>query len=258
MEILVCIKQVPDDSVEVSLNKETNMPNLSGITKIVNAFDTYSLEMATRLKEQVGGEVTVLSIGDESVKNSLKNCLAVGADRAYLLKNDDFEKLDPSGVAKLLIKGKEEIEKSLDKKFDIVFCGKETTDYATSQVGLFIGDDLNIPVVANIVEIEVDGTIGKANQETEEGYNSFEFSLPAVVTVQKPNYEPRYPTIKTKMAARKKPIQELTIESDVESKIEVISIFEPAKRKAGVKIKAEVVEDAVSEAMKLIAEAKVL
>ena len=103
--------------------------------------------MATRLKEKVGGEIVVLSIGDESVKNSLKNCLAVGADKAYLIKNDAFESLDADGISKLLIKGKEEIEKILDVKFDMIFCGKETTDYETSQVGLFIGEELNVPAV---------------------------------------------------------------------------------------------------------------
>ena len=77
MEILVCVKQVPDDSVEISLDPKTGAPALDGVTPVVNAFDTYALEMAVRLKEAAGGEVTVLSIGDESVKNSLKNCLAV-------------------------------------------------------------------------------------------------------------------------------------------------------------------------------------
>ena len=99
MEILVCIKQVPDDSVEISLNSSTGKPNFDGVTQIVNAFDTYALEMATRLKEKAGGEITVVSIGDESVKNSLKNCLAVGADKAYLVKEEGAEELDPAGLS---------------------------------------------------------------------------------------------------------------------------------------------------------------
>ena len=79
MEILVCIKQVPDDSVEISLDEATGKPALDGVTPVVNAFDTYAEEMAVRLKEAVAeSEVTVVSIGDDSVKNSLKNCLAVG------------------------------------------------------------------------------------------------------------------------------------------------------------------------------------
>ena len=91
MEILVCIKQVPDDSVEISLNEATGKPALDDVTPVVNAFDTYAEEMAVRLKEAVEGEVTVVSIGDDSVKNSLKNCLAVGADHAYLVKCEDAD-----------------------------------------------------------------------------------------------------------------------------------------------------------------------
>lgn len=257
MEILVCIKQVPDDSVEITLNKETGKPKLEGISQIVNAFDTYSLEMATRLKESLGGEVTVVSIGDESVKNSLKNCLAVGGDNAYLVKEEDFENLDSNTVAKLLIKAKEDIETKTGKKFDMIFLGKEATDYASSQVGLLMAEDLILPAVANVVDIEIAGESAKIKQEADGGYNLFEAKLPCIVTVQKPNYEPRYPTIKTKMAARKKNIDELESGEKPQKLMEVVRVFEPAKRQAGVKIKAETPEETVLEAMKKLAEAKV-
>lgn len=257
MEILVCIKQVPDDSVEISLNSSTGKPNFDGVTQIVNAFDTYALEMATRLKEKVGGEITVVSIGDESVKNSLKNCLAVGADKAYLVKEDGAEGLDPAGISKNLVKAKEEIENILGKKFDILFFGKEATDYASSQVGLLAAEELSLPSAANVVDIETEDGKVKIKQETEDGYNIIEAELPCVVTVQKPNYEPRYPTIKTKMAARKKPIDELQPAEKPESFMEVVKVFEPAKRQAGVKIKAETAEEAVAQAVKMMTDAKV-
>lgn len=257
MEILVCIKQVPDDSVEISLNSSTGKPNFDGVTQIVNAFDTYALEMATRLKEKVGGEITVVSIGDESVKNSLKNCLAVGADKAYLVKEDGAEGLDPAGISKNLVKAKEKIENILGKKFDILFFGKEATDYASSQVGLLAAEELSLPSAANVVDIETEDGKVKIKQETEDGYNIIEAELPCVVTVQKPNYEPRYPTIKTKMAARKKPIDELQPAEKPESFMEVVKVFEPAKRQAGVKIKAETAEEAVAQAVKMMTDAKV-
>ena len=257
MEILVCIKQVPDDSVEISLNSSNGKPNFDGVTEIVNAFDTYELEMATRLKEKAGGEITVVSIGDESVKNSLKNCLAVGADKAYLVKEDGAEGLDPAGISKNLVKAKEEIENILGKKFDILFFGKEATDYASSQVGLLAAEELSLPSAANVVDIETEDGKVKIKQETEDGYNIIEAELPCVVTVQKPNYEPRYPTIKTKMAARKKPIDELQPAEKPESFMEVVKVFEPAKRQAGVKIKAETAEEAVAQAVKMMTDAKV-
>lgn len=258
MEILVCIKQVPDDSVEISLNEATGKPALDDVTPVVNAFDTYAEEMAVRLKEAVEGEVTVVSIGDDSVKNSLKNCLAVGADHAYLVKCEDAESLDSAAVAKLLAKAKKDIEEAEGKTFDIIFCGKESTDYAASQTGLLLADELNVPAVANVIAVEtVDGK-AVIRQETEIGYNEIEASTPCVVTVQKPNYDPRYPTIKSKMAARKKPIAELEAGELPVSSMEVIKVYAPAKRQAGVKIKAETPEEAVAQAMALITDAKVL
>ena len=259
MEILVCIKQVPDDSVEISLDEATGKPALDGVTPVVNAFDTYAEEMAVRLKEAVAeSEVTVVSIGDDSVKNSLKNCLAVGADHAYLVKCDETEKLDGAAVAKVLAKAKADIEAAEGKTFDLIFCGKESTDYAASQTGLLLAAELNVPAVANVVAVETADGTAKIRQETETGYNEVEASMPCVVTIQKPNYDPRYPTIKSKMAARKKPIGELVTGDVPASSMEVVKVYAPAKRQAGVKIKAESPEEAVANAMKLIADAKVL
>lgn len=259
MEILVCIKQVPDDSVEISLDEATGKPALDGVTSVVNAFDTYAEEMAVRLKEAIGeSEVTVVSIGDDSVKNSLKNCLAVGADHAYLVKYDEAEKLDGAAVAKLLAKAKSDIEAAEGKIFDLVFCGKESTDYASSQTGLLLAAELNVPAVTNVVAVEAANGKAVIKQETETGYNEIEASFPCVVTIQKPNYDPRYPTIKSKMAARKKSIGELETGDVPASSMEVVKVYAPAKRQAGVKIKAESPEEAVAEAMKLIADAKVL
>ena len=181
MEILVCVKQVPDDSVEISLDPKTGAPALDGVTPVVNAFDTYALEMAVRLKEAAGGEVTVLSIGDESVKNSLKNCLAVGADYAYLAANDAYQSADPEIIAKELKAAKEAIEEKTGKKFDIVFCGKETTDFASGQVGTILAKELSAPVTADVVDITAGEGKVTVKQETEEGYCMIESGLPCVV-----------------------------------------------------------------------------
>lgn len=127
MEILVCIKQVPDDSVEISLDEATGKPALDGVTPVSKCICTYAEEMAVRLKEAVAeSEVTVVSIGDDSVKNSLKNCLAVGADHAYLVKCDEAENLDGAAVAKVLAKAKADIEAAEGKTFDLIFFGKES------------------------------------------------------------------------------------------------------------------------------------
>ena len=103
MEILVCIKQVADDSVEIFMNESTGRPALERIKKVVNAFDTYALEMAARLKEAKGDTaISVLSLGGEDVTNSLKNCLAVGADEAFCVKDGNYQEKDAVIVAQTL------------------------------------------------------------------------------------------------------------------------------------------------------------
>lgn len=257
MEILVCIKEVPDDSVQIKLNVETQQPDLKDITPVVNAFDTYALEMATRLKEEVEGNVTVVSIGSEEVKNSLKNCLAVGADEAYLVKEDNVEQYDSLKIAKKLAEAVKNIEEARGKKFDAIFCGKETTDHATSQVPVMLADELGLGVMSNIIDIKKLEDSIEAKQELDEGYRVYEGKLPVVISVNKPNYDPRYPTIKSKMQARKKPIEELAVEFSSDNLIKVVKIYEPAKRAAGVKINEEAVEDTVAKAMEIMAEAKI-
>ena len=252
MEILVCIKQVPDDSVSVKMNPATGAPDLASITPIVNAFDTYALEMATRLKEAVGGTVTVVSVGADA-KDSIKSCLAVGASNGYVVTD---EANDTISTADALAKAVAKIEEAQGVKFDIVFCGKESTDCASGQVGPMLAANLDLAVITNLVDIEVADGIVKAKQETESGYNVIETATPCVVTVNKPNYEPRYPTIKSKMAARKIPIGELTI-GDVAAAATVVANAEPPKKAAGVKIQEEAIADSMAKAIAIMKEAKV-
>ena len=258
MEILVCIKQVADDSVEIFMNESTGRPALEGVEKVVNAFDTYALEMAVRLKEAKGDTtVTTLSLGGEDAKNSLKNCLAVGADEAFYIKDENYQEKDAVIIAQALSKGIKKIEEQRGKKFDIIFCGKETTDFATGQVGIMLANELNYGIVTNLVDIDTDDTKVIAKKETETGYEKVELASPCIVTVNKPNYEPRYPTIKSKMAARKKEITEISVEVANESPVKEVQLFSPPKRQAGVKIKAGTAEEIVAQAIQKMLEAKV-
>lgn len=254
MEILVCIKQVPDDSVNVKMNPATGAPDLSNITPIVNAFDTYALEMATRLKEAVGGTITVVCVGPDKAKDAIKTCLAVGASNGFIVKD---EVTDTISTADALAKAVAKIEEAQGVKFDLIFCGKETTDCASGQVGTMLAANLDVPVIPNLVDIEaIDGGIS-AKQETEEGYNVVEAATPCVVTVTKPAYDPRYPTIKSKMAARKIPIGELEVGGVVAAAVSVVANAEPPKKEAGIKIQEETIGDSMAKAIAMMKEAKV-
>ncbi|MDO4690171.1 MAG: electron transfer flavoprotein subunit beta/FixA family protein [Fusobacterium sp.] len=259
MEILVCIKQVPDDSVEISMNANTGKPALEGVAEVVNAFDTYALEMATRLKELKRGNICVLSLSGENVTNSLKNCLAVGADEAFYIKNENYQNIETIHVAKILKEGINKIEEQRGKKFDIIFCGKESTDFSSGQVGIMLGNYLKYGVITNLVDINVlEENKVIAKRETEEGYQKIETEFPCLVTVTKPSYEPRYPTIKSKMLARKKEILEIKIDFNEKNIIENLKEFAPPKRQAGVKLKTGSPEELVKQAIEKILEAKIL
>ena len=256
MNILVFIKEVPDDSVAVSV--QGDRAAISDITPVVNAFDTYSLEMAVRLKEaNEESQVVVVSIGNEEVKNSLKNCLAVGADKAYLVKNDDYRKLDAKAITEILMGAKEKLEAELGA-FDVICFGKETTDAEASQVGVYFANKSDLGVVTSVIAMEKDGDELVTKQEIDGGYRLVETILPSVVTIAKPDYEPRYPTIKSKMAARRQKIDDFEVEATSSPILEEVKDFEPKKREAGVKIQEEEVEDTVAKAISLMLEQKVL
>ncbi len=262
MEILVCMKQVPDDSVEIHLGADKK-PDLSQAEPQGNAFDTYALELAVRFVEANGGRVTVASVGPEDNKVCLKNALAVGAAQAFHIAGED-ETLDAYRTAGLLAAAVPKMEEEGGAAFDLILCGRESTDYIGGEVGEMLAEMLARPFVTNIVEAVPDGEGLRVKKELESGYQLVGFGLPAVCTVSKPAYDPRYPTIKSKLAARKAKIPTLDpaslplAEDAKEPRILYLGFKEPPKREAGVLIREEDPAEAVAKAMELLAADKVL
>lgn len=258
MNILVCLKQVLDDSVSIGYNESTGKFTPDNIDNVENAFDTYALEMATRLKETLGdSKITLLSIGNSEAKVALKNGLAVGGDEATVILADNYENSTPYDIAKALADGIKKIEENTGK-FDIIFTGKETTDTTSGQVGVILSSILDTGVITDLVDISVadEKVIGK--HETDVGYEMIEASMPCVVAVSKPAYDPRYATIKSKMTARKKEIAEISDISVKDNIVVVKKTYERPKRQAGVKIAGKPVEEQVAELMSKLSDAKVL
>lgn len=258
MNILVCIKQVLDDSVEISYDEAKGKFTPDGVGNVENAFDTYALEMATRLKEQVGGEITLVSIGPEAAKDALKNGLAVGGDKASLILGDNYQDSDSLAIAKALAEGIKKLQEANSVTYDIIFCGKETTDFAAGQVGVMLGSLLGVGVITDLVDIEYAEGKVTGKHETETGYTLIEAAAPCVVTVSKPHYDPRYATIKSKMAARKKEIgvvDGITLSADT---LNIKATRSRPKRQAGVKITGKPTEEAVAEAIKMMSDAKAI
>jgi electron transfer flavoprotein beta subunit len=227
MNILVCIKQVPAKDAPLSISG--NWIKESDIGFEMNEPDSYALEEALRLKEKHGGEVVVLSLGPERVKQTIKEALAKGADRAIHIADDNFAQLDPLGAAKVLAAA---IRK---EKIDLVLTGLQSDDHGFGQTGVLLAALLDLPHSTLIMQIEVDGGKLKLKRELEAGwFQHLECPLPAVLSIQSGINKVRYATLKGIMAAKKKEIaattiQELGVTLQPTQKIE--KIYVPAKTK---------------------------
>lgn len=208
MKIVVCVKQVPD-TTEVKINPETNTLIREGVASIVNPFDMYAVEEALRIKDKIPGTtVTVLSMGPPQAAECLKEAIAMGADAAVLLSDRAFAGADTLATSYTLAKGIEKIG-----AVDLILCGKQAIDGDTAQVGPEIAEKLGIPhltYVKKLNEIDVHGLV--AERMTEEGYERLQVSLPALLTVVKEINEPRLPSLKGKMRAKKEQISVWTAE----------------------------------------------
>lgn len=262
MDFLVCVKQVPDDFAQVQLDERTGNPATEGIDPVNNAFDCYALELAVRYTEAHGGSVTALMLGAKSGESGLKNLLAVGASRAYLVCDEALEGADESAIAAYLAQALPKLEQENGGPFGAILCGKESTDEISGQVGAMLAEKLDVGFVSSVIALSPCEGGFSAKQETEEGYCLYELETPAVFTIAKPDYDPRYPNIKSKMAARKAVIPIFSAAeagiSPVNNRVSCLRYSQPPKRQAGQRIAEKSALEAVEKAVALMTEQKVL
>jgi electron transfer flavoprotein beta subunit len=237
MNIIVCIKQVPN-TTDVRIDPETNTLIRQGVESVINPFDTYAIEEGVRLKEQHGGKVTVITMGPPQAEDALREALAVGCDEAILLSDRTFAGSDTWATSYALAMAIRKI-----KDFNVIICGKQASDGDTAQVGPGISAHLDIPQVTYVRKIEhVDDQKARVERLLEEGYEVIETPLPCVLTVVKEINEPRLPSLKGKMRAKKATIPTWTAK-DVNcdekqiglegSPTRVVKIFTPPPRQGG-------------------------
>ncbi len=207
MNIIVCIKQVPG-TTEVKINKETNTIIRDGAEAIINPFDEYAIEEGVRIKEKTDGKVTVISMGIPKVADLLRGTISLGADDAVLLSDRAFAGADTLATSYTLSMGIKKLG-----AYDLIICGKQATDGDTAQVGPSLAEKLGLPHTTYVRKIEEirEGYI-RCQRMTEDGYEIIEMPLPAVITVVKEINEPRFPSIKGKLRAKKAEIKVLTAE----------------------------------------------
>jgi electron transfer flavoprotein beta subunit len=249
LKIVVCIKRVPDTEARIKIGGDGTSIETAGVKHVISPYDEFAIETALRIKEAKGaGELIAISLGEASSAEQLRSALAMGADRGILLKGQPT--VDGSATAKALAA---EIKTHTP---DLVLCGMKAVDNDQQQVGLMLAEYLDLPCVSVVAELEVGEGKAVAHREIEGGVEVVEVPLPAVVTVTKGKHEPRYPSLKGIMAAKKKPLEEKDAQVPA-SRINVRTLSPPAERAAG-KIVGKGV-DAVQELVRLLKEeAKVL
>jgi len=198
MNLIVCLKQVPDTN-EVKIDPKTNTLIREGVSCILNPFDAYALEEAVRVKEKYGGKVIALTMGPPQAEQILRDAIAVGADEAILLTDRAFAGADTWATSYTLTHAIRKIG-----AFDIIFCGKQAIDGDTAQVGPGIAGQLDIPQIIFVRAIReiAPGRI-VAERMVEDGYEVVESSLPCLISVVKGINEPRMPSLRGIMTAKK-------------------------------------------------------
>ena len=248
MKLAVCINHVPDTAAKITIASDGKNIDKAGITFILNPYDEYAIEECLRLKEKNTGEVIAISLGGDSHKETLRKALAMGVDKAVLLKDDSPR--DSFAVARALADYLKEISA------DVIFFGKQSVDSDDAAVGTMVAEMLGLPSVSVAVKLEITNGTATAEREIEGGKEKVQISLPAVFTAQKGLNEPRYPSLKGIMSAKNKPIEEKT-PTPVQVKTEVLAMRKPPSKNAGKIIGTDV--NAVPELVRLLhEEAKVI
>ncbi len=250
MKIILCLKQVPDTEATIKIGADQKSVVEAGIKFIMNPYDEFALEEALRIKEANGsGSIHVLSVGPDRAKEVLRTAVSLGVDDVTLLQTTALG-LDGLATAKVLA------GKIKELGFDLILLGKEAIDDGSMQVGPMLAEFLGIPCITVVTKLKVDGDSVIAEREGDSGLEVLQAKLPCIITCQKGLNEPRYPSIRGVMLAKKKEIAVQAVQMDA-AKVTVLGMTYPPARSGG-KVVGEGAA-AVPELVRLLREeAKVL
>ena len=239
MKILICIKQVPDMESKFKINSEGTWYDRADLAWRMNEYDEYAVEQAVRLKEQVGeADLTVLCVGPEQVKETMKKALAMGCDRGVHIADNDSYQREPMEIAAMIAAF------AKDKGFEIIFTGMQSQDRGSGQVGVMVAEMLAISAVTTIVGFTFDNGTIQVKRELEGGTKALvTTSMPVVLTCQLGLNTPRYPTLPNIMKAKKKEL--LTVAPDLAGAVstqETAAFYFPERKGGGLILEGEVAE----------------
>lgn len=256
MNILVLMKRTFD--TEEKINIKDNQVVADGVEYIINPYDEYAIEEGIKLRDEHGGEVTILSVGSSDSEKEIRTALAMGADQAILIEDDDVLAGDEYTLSHALA------SVIKDREFDIILGGNVSVDNGAGQVAVRVAELLNIPQVTTITKLTIEGNKATAERDVEGDLEIIETTLPALFTAQQGLNEPRYPSLPGIMKAKKKPLERISIsdlslsEAERAVKTENIELSLPPKKEAGRILQGEK-EEQVRELVQLLrTEAKVI
>ncbi|MBI4979667.1 MAG: electron transfer flavoprotein subunit beta/FixA family protein [Spirochaetes bacterium] len=261
MKIVVFVKEVPDTEANIRINAGKNGIVEEGFQWITNPYDEFAIEEALKLKEKLGtGTVTVITVGGDRAETLLKaDVLARGVDEAVIVNDPSLTLGNPLAAAAALAKAAQKVG------FDIIFAGRTGIDYDYSAAPVMAAHFLGIPYATTITKFDISGTNVTVERDVEGGSETIALPAPCLLTCQKGLNEPRYPSLKGKMAAKKKTVAKYTLAdlgvnaSDFAPSYEAASFDPPAARPAGRKIAADDMAKAAAELVSLLKnEAKVI
>ncbi|MGE5481230.1 MAG: electron transfer flavoprotein subunit beta/FixA family protein [Chloroflexota bacterium] len=225
MNILVCVSRVPDTASRINIASDGKSYDKTGIKFIVNPYDEFALEEGLRLREKNGGTVTALVVGGEQAVENLRTALAMGVDKAVLVKAD-AEGRDSYYVAENIAAYAREINP------DIILMGRQSVDFDSLQMPALVGEALGMPSVSVVAKLTIDGTKVTAERDIEGGKETVETTLPCIISAQKGLNDPRYPKLPDIMKAKSKPIEQREAVA-ADSRVETIKMEIPSKSRAG-------------------------
>jgi|TARA_B100002051_G_scaffold221315_1_gene215286 electron transfer flavoprotein beta subunit len=246
MKILVAVKRVVDYNVQIRVKEDGSGVRTENVKMSTNPPDDNAIEEAVKLKESGKvKEVVAITIGEEKAQETVRKALAVGADRGIHIKSDNY--IEPLGIAKIL---KKIVEK---EKPDMVFLGKQAIDDDCNQTGQMLAAMLNWPQGTFTSKVDLKEKAIEVTREIDEGLETIELILPAVITCDLRLNEPRFASLPNIMKAKKKPMEQMSVKEfglDLTNRIQQLKVEEPPKRKAGIKVSsvAELVSKLKNEA----------
>jgi electron transfer flavoprotein beta subunit len=253
MKIVVMMKQVANKDAILRINKDANWIEESDLSFEVSESDGYALEEALRVREKLGGEVVVCSMGPQRVKSVIKDALARGADRAIHVEDDRFASADAFATSEALAAAMRE------QKFDLILTGLQSDDHGFAQVGVVLAEKLGLPHATIIMEVQVDGSSLRVKRELEGGWFQWvAMPMPAVLTIQSGINQLRYATLKGIMAAKKKEIRKVSAPATAVIRQKIVAMYAPEKTKKTQLIQGSPADAAKELVRKLREEARVL